>query len=114
MVEVFRELPSKPVSSTPNCSLARGVIRYVIPSPICWSLGRIPPTQPSPASPLPIGRKGLVFYLARAVVLWLGAVVVVKGSIIPRVQRDELASQRDIGGFQVGERLHERKKAHIL
>ncbi len=73
MVEVFRELPSKPVSFTPNCSGARVVIRYVIPSPICWSLGRVPPTQPSPASPLPIGRSRLVFYLARAAVCWCAA-----------------------------------------
>ncbi len=51
-----------------NCSGARVVIRYVIPSPICWSLSRIPPTQPSPASPLPPVAPELVFYLARAAV----------------------------------------------
>ncbi len=74
MVEVFRELPSKPLSFTPNCSLARVVIRCLIPSLLCWSLGRIPPTQPSPASPLPPVAPELVFYLARAAVCWLGSV----------------------------------------
>ncbi len=44
----------------------------------------------------------------------VAAAVVVKGSIIPRVQRDELVSQRNIGGFQVSDRLNNCLEAHIF
>ena len=46
-----------------------------------------------------------------AAVSWCGGT---KVSIIPLVQRDELVSQRDIGSFQVSDRLNNCLEAHIF